>query len=606
MPQIAISSPADGAIVSAGAPLFIYAAAMGQDPFVSAELLIDGMVAGVEAGPSGGITPFDARYTWIPTEPGVHQLIARANDDADNTANSAGVLVVVLPDETIAAAQGAPADGVEPEDMDETTVSGESGGEATAGETASLDGGEGGEGIGNNSLNAIVFPEVPPEAAQPPAPPGPNDSVGASQPWSGAPGNWINSLTAQSKPNAPQLVGAPGQCGANLTIQDKSNDEEGFRVFRLGLNAPGWIEAAQLASQSQNDWITLSDDGVSGPVNYYVSAFNSQGQADSNIVLVNIDPAGCPEPTTEFPVLTVEIGNLILKKPAEQVYCYKSLGSLQWKRLPDFGFLTPGSDGLDLGEAATQYITITDLEGQPLFDTFELRLECWGWNGGALQFLGDFAHTIDLSNPRDARIDLESLSAEVLVVVGSRGDPEFFDPPIDAIPFNDPCIIFTCGEIDPNVIGNLDLKYPIPENAQMPFISAWLTYDPSVCAAHAEKESLNFNHPQLTPVCEPLPGYNVGPEGPDPQPYIVWTTLDNTCSAGFGNDCRSLEWWANYAEARGGGIWWEVKPGDFNFPTIPTIRRTVSRGDYFCPTKVKDYTVTLNVYVSIDNSSVVI
>ncbi|MFQ6102485.1 MAG: hypothetical protein ACE5OS_14830 [Anaerolineae bacterium] len=525
LPQIAISSPAGGAALPVGSPVNVQAVAIGYDPFLSTELWVDGVLAGVEAGPSGGVTPFNADFTWFPIEPGVHQLVARAMDAGRNVASSAGVLVVVLPDETLA--EAAPeGEGAQP--VAEGPPSAEEGETGQAAGEAATTGG---------SPAPVVFPQAAPEAAQPPAPPGPDASVGPSQPWSGTPGNWITSLTAQAAPNAPQLVGGPAACGANLTIQDTSDNEEGFLVFRLGLNAPGWTQIAALASQSQNDWITFSDSDISGPISYYVSAFNSQGESASNIVLVNVDPAGCPPPSEELPVLTVELSSLIPKLDVEQAYCYQSLGGLHWTRLPEFGFFTPGEDGLDI-EGQIEKLLLTDFDGEPLFETLELKLECWGWDGGALTFLGEFAEVLDLANPTDLLVEGEGLSAEVLVREGDWPEPAYFDVTSSALLSKDWAQFF----------------FP-PKAAQMPWISAWLTYDPEVCKAHASLwPYMCFN---------PLKGFNLGPGGVNPQPYLVWLVHPPPgCPAQSWEDCLPFSWWVAYAQAKGYElIWWiELAP----------------------------------------------
>ncbi len=547
--QISISIPADGAVVTAGTPVQISATAIGHNPFTFTELLIDGDLAGIDVGPSGGVTPYTSSFTWIPAEPGIHQLITRTQDDMDNKTSSTDILVVVQPPEANNGEENAPADSVDTP--------------------------------ANDSPVHLVFPEAAPNALLPVAPPGPSDSVGQSSPWSGSLNNWINSITVDSKPDAPNIAGSLGQCGAILSIHDTSDKEEGFRVFRLGLNSPGWTEVKKLASQSQNDWITYTDSGVSGPINYYVSAFNSQGDSESNIVLVNIDPTGCAEPSEDFPTLTVEIANMILKKPAEQVYCYRSLGGQLWERIPSIGFFTPGENGIQLHEALSNLL-LTDLEGKPLFDKIELYLECWGWNGGTLENLGNITHTIDLSNPNDTHIDLESISVDVLVNIGNLNDSENSGPPIVSFPVDGTDLI-----LDPDVAKKLDLNYPIPQASQMPMIQAWITYDPDFCTAHLEPSAQNVLGSLL--LCQPYPGFNIGPEGANPQPYLVWTLLNNTCSNGFNEDCYSYDYLLDIAKAKGWKLYFMVedmvhsKNGSLGFDrpviqpyrTVQTISDTV-------------------------------
>jgi len=201
LPQVSINIPTGDNTFIVGQPSPVYALAIGYDPFLSMELWVDGILAGVDAGPSSGMTPFNGEFLWIPTQPGLHILIARAKDSAQHVANSASLMVIVLPDETISA----------------STSEGEN-----------LTGGE--------SSVPIVYPAAG-STSQPPAPPGPDTTSGPSQPWEGSPGDWVTSLTAGEPPSAPELVAAPVACGATLAIHDLSDNEEGFIVYRQKLYA---------------------------------------------------------------------------------------------------------------------------------------------------------------------------------------------------------------------------------------------------------------------------------------------------------------------------------------------------------------------------------
>lgn len=529
----------------AGSPVMVPVSAVGYEPFLSAELWVDGALAGVDAAPSGGATPFDADFTWIPTQPGVHQIIARAIDSSQRVASSAAVLVLVLPDEALA--EGSEDEAAEPE----------------------TDGG---------GASPVVFPAAPAGAAQTPIPPGSDDAVGESQPWQGSPGDWINNLTTDSAPTTPEIIGKPFGCGANIFIRDLSDNEEGFHVYRQGLNASAWSQIATLASQDQDEWIKFTDEGVFGPTSYYVSAFNSQGEATSNIVMAHI-PADADNPclpedqANDLPVLTVELANLFPKLETEQSYCYQSIGGMLWSRLPEDGFYTPGEAGLQIDKAVSQLL-LSDPDGQPLFENLDLYLECWGWSGGELQFLGKSVQTIDLSNPNDVQIDLGSISAEVLVDILNLSDLNF-DLPVDMIPVEEPFF-------DPEIAKKF--IYNFASTAQMPFIAAWLSYDPDVCTTYLEQEAQNVLGSLL--LCQPYPSFNIGPGGANPQPYIVWLLLDNTCPAGFNEECRPFSFWQKLAESRGANIRWnidhETPKAGYDFSVEHPLRHVYVSGNYNC------------------------
>lgn len=102
---------------------------------------------------------------------------------------------------------------------------------------------------------------------------------------------------------------------------------------------------------------------------------------------------------------------------------------------------------------------------------------------------------------------------------------------------------------DPEPAGPLSPEFPRPTAGQMPFISASLTYDPDMCTAHLQPDGQNVLGSLV--LCQPYPGFNIGPDGSNPQPYLVWSLLDNTCADGTGAACRPYSWWLAFAKAKG-------------------------------------------------------
>ncbi|MGH9785058.1 MAG: choice-of-anchor Q domain-containing protein [Terriglobia bacterium] len=86
-------------------------------------------------------------------------------------------------------------------------------------------------------------------------------------------------------PNAPSGVDANttvcnGGYQVTITWNDNSNNEQGFRVYRNG---------SLIATLGPNVEVFVDNPGGSGPYTYYVVAFNSSGQAQSN----SDDDSGC-------------------------------------------------------------------------------------------------------------------------------------------------------------------------------------------------------------------------------------------------------------------------------------------------------------------------
>jgi hypothetical protein len=398
---------------------------------------------------------------------------------------------------------------------------------------------------------AEVLPPAPGEEP-PPGPPGPGESVGPAQAGPPSPADWLSDQSANGAPAAPDLSIEVQGCGVSLNIHDLSDDEAGFQVFRSLAGAPGWIEIAVLASQSALDWLTYPDDlsGL-GDASYYVAAVNAAGAAQSNPAVADVSLADCAGAGQQ--VLLVNPVGLHIDAPVDQAYCYRSLGGLSWQRWPATGFFLPGPDGFQVQDASLVF-ALNGLEGEPVIDKLDLYLECWGWAGGQLLDLGPvhFGST-DL-------LDLGELSEQGELYTM---DLEF--------------------QLDILSLLDLDTLYnflgPV-EQAQLPFVVAWLTYDQDQCVAHLPKQFQNALGATL--FCAPYPGFTIGPGTANPQPYVVWTTLDHTCPAGFNLECRSLAFLLNYAESHNGEVSFGIddlmpsslelltgRPGEFSVYVVP-------------------------------------
>ncbi|MCJ7622646.1 MAG: hypothetical protein MUO76_04015, partial [Anaerolineaceae bacterium] len=193
--QVSIGRPVPGAQLAAGESLLVSATAVGPDAFLLVELWVDGVLAGVHAAPSGGALAFSTHFYWLPIEPGAHSLIAAAIDSEEEKTMSAQVIVYVTPDESRGEILTS-ADGDFP----------------------------------------TVLPAPDGDSYGAPGPPDDNESIGPAGGWSGSPGDWVNSITADEKPAAPELVGTTECCGSTLSIHDLSSNEEGFAIYRQSTN----------------------------------------------------------------------------------------------------------------------------------------------------------------------------------------------------------------------------------------------------------------------------------------------------------------------------------------------------------------------------------
>jgi hypothetical protein len=491
--QVVISQPVNMAQFPAGTPIQVEVNASGKQPFTSTELWINGMLEGVQAAPSGGLTSFSSGFSWIPPEGGNYSLLARAINRDNKTTVSAAVFVFVNPPEY----------GDLP-DPDEGKVS------------------------------PVVLPASPAGSGSP-QPPAPGD-VGPAGPWQGSPVDWLTDMTASFPPAAPELTLAVDGCDVRLNIHDLSDNEEGFAIYRQMTNSPDWVRMKALASHSGQGWIETQDTGLSGGVTYYVTAFNSQGETSSNLALVNIDPQACPppQPSRDLPVLSLKVQNLSIADGTANAYCYTSPGNNNWSRWPTLGFIKPFEPEQDTALLGKPLL-LADLGDQgvnPGPQSMELKLECWGWQGGKLLPLGSLVQKIDLVNPQAIHLALTGLAFDILPDIRFGLMYETFKLDASLHPW-------IAAYKDPFDIENLGY---VPESDQMPIVIAWQTYLTSECQSRVFEDSFK------EVICYPMPGFNEGPGGINPQSYLVWSPSGSTCKGIATKECFNLAWWEGFTK----------------------------------------------------------
>ena len=522
--QVAIGSPQKGAVLDAGESLLVKATAIGSTAFSSMELWVDGELTGVQAAPSAGAHPFSTSFYWLPLEPGRHSLIAAAIDVDGQRAMSAQVLVSVTP----AGGRG------------EILTTGQAG-------------------------SHVVLPAPAGGGAGSPEAPGAGDLVGPADDWSGSPGDWVTSLITDEKPVPPELVASAGLCSADLLIHDLSDNEQGFIVYRLTPNATTWQQVAILDSQSQNNWLTYTDSDQSGAITYYVSAFNSQGEAGSNLALVNINPTDCAPESGKYTASFLEVTLQMPNNAGGLTYCYQSTDGVSWARWPQFGFLTPDEDGFVTGAPVVQLLH-KGIEGESAIPRLGLYMECWGWQDGALVQLGDFF--VEDMHPQSIGSQFvpgEGLSAEVeFIPVELVGGSEFYP-------------------VGPETTGGSDfvsqqdqLELQTWISPEIPRVVLDQTTNPEQCKNHLPPDEQNSVGQSI--YCSPYPEFDPNLGAVSSQPYLVWNF--DSCLAGSGENCKSYAELLALAETNGGQVGFNVtslsNAGSFIWPvTEPYLRMFV-------------------------------
>ncbi len=337
--RVIISQPATMAQFPAGLPIEVQVNAVGQQPFTSIELWINGVLEGVQASPPSGLTSLAASFSWIPPSGGNYSLVARAINTENGAITSPAVFVFVTPPEN----------------------SGQLNPEA-------------------GKVYPAVYPAAPSGESNPQAPAG-EEVPAPAVPWQGTPADWLTDLSTGSTPVAPELAVTADGCSVKLDIHDLSDNEEGFALYRQTTANPYWAHAADLASHAGQGWIETQDADLSGGVTYYVAAFNSMGQSSSNLALVNLDPQACPapQPPAGLTTLDLKVSNLALDESVGNVYCYSNLGGRGWSRWPEMGFLTSREQEIPLLAKSLLLSSLSDSGITPGPQSMDLKLECWGW-----------------------------------------------------------------------------------------------------------------------------------------------------------------------------------------------------------------------------------
>ncbi|HTX93152.1 MAG TPA: hypothetical protein VMC09_18200 [Anaerolineales bacterium] len=487
-PSIVITTPQNYGQESVRFPIPVAVSAHSYRPIKSLQLWVNGVQMGEEDIFPQNTLSFDTGFVWLPGGAGKYSLVARVIDQAGDTADSPLILVNVL-------AYTPPAGGTN---------------------TTAFDTGQ-----------ALVMPAAP-SGGGPVPPPAPGQSSGPGK--SGGPsfGDFLNDLTVKTPPTAPGLVASVQGCSVNLQLHDLSNNEDGFQIYRSTNGTPSWAKIASLNSQSTLDWLTYTDTLTGGTqASYYALAVNAAGQSESNLVSVDVDTTGCPAAPGGQKVLELTLKSFDTGGAADQSYCYRSLDDIHWERWPSTGFLPSGKSPLDPSKTGMAF-DLTGVAGRPGLTKFDLTLECWGWSGGVLKFLGK----VHFSNPDLSNIGPLTASDGSLNISFNLGDG-----------------------------GKVPFGYTLPpQDKNMPFIDAWLTYDPNVCKNHLAPSAQNDLGAFL--FCSPYPGYSIGAKTANPQPYLVWFVLENTCPAGFGNSCATIADLENDAKKTGAQLYYLLHQED--------------------------------------------
>lgn len=386
---VTITEPAAGVVLLQGGPYTVRAEVVGPAEVAGVELWANGRLVSVaEADPTGGYS-YRVKWNWTITTPGQQTLFARAFDLQGQVVVSSPVRLTALQSDL----------GVEmsthqvEEGETLTTIAAEAG----VSVDDLLDYNNIPEPEGQLEEGILVYiplgtiGEIPAVQSEPPndqQAPEPEKSDISDAPEIGNPYIfWLRGLisSSNSAPAAPILGVEPAGCYANLFIEDQSDNEQGFLIYRYHGNSGQWAVIAMVGTQPGQgtflfpDETSLPLDGTS----YMVEAFNSQGKAASVPIRVQPeDSANCDQANWEgIPIVN---GILALSPVYQNVYLYLSFGDGQFQRVPEGKdqFLPILENGYDLKPFLEQVDPIG------IDDQTRVAYEVWGWQNGSLTRIG--------------------------------------------------------------------------------------------------------------------------------------------------------------------------------------------------------------------------
>jgi hypothetical protein len=281
--------------------------------------------------------------------------------------------------------------------------------------------------------------------------------------------------------------------------------------------------------------------------------------------MTSFNNTDCPPIESTQQVLSVEPVSFNSAIPVDQAYCYKSLDGTHWERWPETGFFLPGPSSLDI-QKYTFSFALNEPDNQPVRKTLDMRLECWGWKGDGLKFLGEVQFTNDLSNlsgQEEQRGENFSLNLKF-----SKVKPTPYKK-------------------------NSFTSYQLSD--RIPFTFASITLDPNTCQAHLPP-GLQTGFGAFI-MCAPFPGYTKGAGTANPQPYLIWD-VSSLCEAGPGN-CMSLPELMTYAQSHYGTVQFVINEldqyGGIDYSVTPSKTSYVidMPGPFGCPKGIRQFTVAL-------------
>ena len=415
IPLVRITETYPESPVAADQSVVVFGQASDPDGIAEVQLWINGQLIATQVNTDASVGQmFDVSQAWIPTGAANYLIILRAIDTKNNSGQSDPVMIEaaeraftyeVAAGDTIQSI--ADKIGVTAEDIQLRNPSvGDAPAPGTALDVPPFSESNGDAGAGAPPEGEVPPRVDPPSAASPPTGEERPAELLAPDLWSflPLPDNFICLIhpaycatPLMDRPLAPpESVGVvldESSCQILISWQDQSEEETGFRVYRVAHRPSHPIELIAMLQAVPGTGTRLSYLDESPPnqeLFYFVAAYNASGESWSlptEKITVSCRPS---EPAAGM-TLAVEALELSVRDPYDKLYCYASLAGSPFERV-----LGSHSSFLELEGAGFWNIaehfsgdnkrTILNVDMIPV----DIVVECLGWGGGNLINLGRF------------------------------------------------------------------------------------------------------------------------------------------------------------------------------------------------------------------------
>lgn len=367
--MVMLSHPGNNTSWPADTTIPIAVDASGEKAITSLELWVDGTLFD-EVTPEFSEFGTYQSWFWVPHTEGKHAFFVRAKDELGRKADSNVIHIIATPASGYIQVI--------------TTTGGENLADLAKTNNASL------EDVKNFNSNLNpdeplpageeVFIPVngtdfkPEENTLPANPPGSPADTGNEAKSNGM-GLIFEGFFAENKtePVAPGLTTSVQGCDVKLLIQDNSDPEDGFFIYQLTESDNTFNRIGTLAAHKGTGAVEYVISKQFGQNQFFVSAFNSIGEASSNPTAVDVTANECSKNIPATGGLSYSNGVIHMPFAIQLAYFYASTEGSDWRRVPQGqDYFNPKEKDVDIRKEVKII-----LDGK---NPGKITLDVWGWD----------------------------------------------------------------------------------------------------------------------------------------------------------------------------------------------------------------------------------